>query len=117
MSFTICIPRKQLDSRRLWKGSQDVRREQRKLELANYFILVDRPFTLLVQWIKDTGSNSGTMIDVGGGSGHIVLGLAKVCSASHLLDLLTLFTGVPSLAFRGARPTRQHVRRDFKRGQ
>ncbi|MCJ1358868.1 MAG: hypothetical protein MMC33_008868 [Icmadophila ericetorum] len=37
----------------------------------------DRPFTLLVQWIKDTGSNSGTLIDVGGGSGHIVLGLAK----------------------------------------
>ncbi|KAK0512544.1 hypothetical protein JMJ35_004561 [Cladonia borealis] len=37
----------------------------------------DRPFTLLTQWIQDTGSDTGKMIDVGGGSGHIVLGLAK----------------------------------------
>ena len=51
---------------------------------------VDRPFTLLVQWIKDTGSDSGKMIDVGGGSGHIVLGLAKVCSSLRPRNLLTI---------------------------
>ena len=84
-----CIPKKQLGSRRPWKGSQDVRWKQPRFELANWTFAVDRPFTLLVQWIKDTGNNSGKLIDVGGGSGHIVLGLAKVRSFPHLRDLGT----------------------------
>lgn len=53
------------------------------------------------------------MIDVGGGSGHIVLGLAKVRSSPHPRNLLTTFTEIPSLELRGARSTRQHVRGDF----
>ncbi|MCJ1373108.1 hypothetical protein MMC20_004335 [Loxospora ochrophaea] len=37
----------------------------------------DRPFTLLSQWIQDSENSHGKLIDVGGGSGHIALGLAK----------------------------------------
>ena len=69
-------------------------------------VAVDRPFTLLGQWIKDTRSDSGKMIDVGGGSGHIVLGLAKVRNSLHPRNMLTRSAGIPSLELRGARPTR-----------
>lgn len=48
------------------------------LDTSEIAFLVDRSSAALVEWIKSSGHPEGRLIDVGGGSGHVALELAKV---------------------------------------